>query len=1406
MGHRSIILLVGAMCTFVACNVSALGLGKITLDSALNEPLNAKIELFEVRDLIKEEIRVQIATREDFDRIGVDKTYFLSDLKFKVVMSESGSPHIQVNSQKLVREPFLNFLVQVQWPSGKLLREFTLLMDLPVFASEKVAPVQSTSSASSSQYSEPSQSYASEESSAPQQQSNPDYNPRSSYEQAPARPAAQEVAPTYTEDSYRVRSNDTLWEIAAAVRPDRSVSIHQTMLAIQRENPEAFINNNINLLKSGQILRIPDRADMADLGRRAAVREVAVQNAAWSDGGEVGDAELSGSNAYAGSADDITEPEGRLTLSSPDETYDSSEGRASGGAADSSTEALENELAITMEQLDKSSRENGDLQSKVSSLEEQIETMERMLEVSNESMRALELSVQQNADAAERRAADDALLADDANLDDSSIDESSSELTLGEYEESTSDGSDLAESGESIESSDEFGVSEGIDDSADALSDATEDLAGESSDAVVDDVAEIPAPTVKPNSKRVVSTPPQPEKGIVDILLENILYIVAGIVVLAAGVFFLLRQKSSDEDDFDGFMEDHGLEENQSFEAPLEETPLEDDIDLGSFDGEAQPASDDVVEDELEELEDLDPEAQTEDVVTEADIYIAYGRFDRAEEMLTAALSSDPSDQDVRLKLLEVYSSQGDAERFDPHYAKLRAFASPSNIERAEALRESIPHTAEFDEDSFDTSDVSKYTDNNLQPEPEPESGSDSDSVGGGLDLGDELSVDLGDELSMDLDIPSDDGADEFSLDLDGLGDVSGDEENSEISLDLGKSEGDATDDFSLDLDLGDLDSDGDPDSAFNLDLPEDTEGNKVDEVVTVDLSDSADGGLDSLDIEFDLDASDSEGLDLDFDLGGDEEDTEISPKPELDVLDDDLSSGLSLDLGSTSASSDDSDSLDDLDLDLNLGRDEGGSGLGGSLDLDADLASLDAELDLSLDGDAIDSKGLDVEDSDVTVIRGRPEKLSVDLPDDLSADLDEEPLTVLDDELSVEPVDGSMSGDSSDVMDLGDLDLGDTDLGDLDLGDTELSLDLDDGSESGGAAFDLEADLASLDDDEISIELDDENSDTSLDLELDDAELSIDLDADSELAIDLGDGADLNLDLGGDSELSGDLSDDVADSGVDLDLNLSPQEKAEPELSLDLDDDLSLPNFDLEADLGSTEEDLNLSSGVSAVSGDTVINEALNDEYIEQKLSEDADLDMNFDEILPLEDGVEADPGLDSFPEVDSQEDEEELDLSSLDKELDALTAGVDDAEPAGSSVDTPLMDEPITDFDAFDDDLEKDEANAETVKSDHVSDKSVEDMGEDTMFEQAIQEVPQAESGGVEFELPEVDPDDVDDDDLDFLSDSDETATKLDLARAYIDMGDQEGARDIIKEVLGEGNDQQKSEAEGLLSRIEG
>jgi len=1138
MGHRSIAWLISALFAFFASDVLALGLGKIKLESALNQPLNAEIELFEVRNLAEEEIRVKIASREDFERIGVDKIYFLSDFKFKVVLDGPGSPYVKVTSVKLVREPFLNFVLQVQWPSGKLLREYTLLMDLPAFSQEAPPVVQPSTPAV---LADPSPAQRQPPSGATE------YNPRSRYEGAPPRPSAAPVTPTYTEDTYRVQSNDTLWEIAEGVRPDSSVSIHQTMLALQRENPEAFIGSNINLLRAGQILRIPEREEISSMTQREALREVASQNSSWSGETEVADAQLSGTSVYDDYDTASTSREGRVKLTAPDDTYGSAEGRASGDSAASSIDALENELSITLEQLDKSSRENTELRSKIESLEQQIETMERMVEISDENLRALELSAKQSGET-------------EATLGEAEIEGISSELS-GQLASDTETGIEEGPGGTFDEevSDDTSVLSEELESRSpgEGLTSDYQDeqVAGESFESAQEEAT--PTPTPQPDPMRVVSPPALPGKGIIDIILENVLFIAGGVIVLAGGAFFLLRQKSDDDEDFDEFMEQHGLEERHA-DVATDEEPIEDDIDLGDF---SEQTDESPVEEEIQEDFDTvsESEAQTEDVVAEADIYIAYGKFDQAEEMLIKALGKDGRDEDVRLKLLEVYSTQGDAESFDPHYAKLRAFASPSSIDRAEMLRSNIPNVAEFDESSFDISDVTNMPT---------------------LDATER-------EAEVSLSVESEAAASEEDLD-----------------------------DLSLDLDLGDMDSDEGIDNGFELDLAGETAGNALDLP-----SGRAEEG--ALDLDLDLDLSETgDSLDLELDLPDDESHT--------------LRADETVDVGDLSG---------DSDFDL---EDSSGDELSGALSIDVDL-----------------------------------------------------------------PASGT-----NDADEFGDLDL---ELGDL---DDSLSSSLDD-------------DLAALD----------------TEFELSDADAQED----------------------------------------DTVMRERPREV----------DEISSVNedFDLAADLSKLDEvGLNPSVGSSEVSSDTVVNEALDDEYIEQKLSEETEGDLNIDDALPLEADA---PGQTQALDALDIENEADLDLSSLDQELDALTSGLGDIETS-SDADAGAMEEPITDFDDYEDDLEKNEAMAETVKSDHVADDNIDEMGEDTMFDQAINEVPAAESSDGEFELPEVNPDDIGDDDLDFLSDSDETATKLDLARAYIDMGDQEGAKDIIREVMGEGNDQQKAEAEGLLARI--
>jgi FimV-like protein len=123
------LLLVGGAVTYSAL-APALGLGDITLHSALNQPLRADIALVDIGGLEEGELSVSLATADEFSRAGVDRVFFLNDLKFTPVLRGNRSL-IRVTSSKPVNEPFLNFLVQLNQPNGRLLREYTVLIDPP---------------------------------------------------------------------------------------------------------------------------------------------------------------------------------------------------------------------------------------------------------------------------------------------------------------------------------------------------------------------------------------------------------------------------------------------------------------------------------------------------------------------------------------------------------------------------------------------------------------------------------------------------------------------------------------------------------------------------------------------------------------------------------------------------------------------------------------------------------------------------------------------------------------------------------------------------------------------------------------------------------------------------------------------------------------------------------------------------------------------------------------------------------------------------------------------------------------------------------------------------------------------------------------------------------------------------
>jgi pilus assembly protein FimV len=229
----------------------ALALGELTLNSALNEPFDAEIRLLAVRPGELREARVGLASREAFARAGMDRALVLNLLDLEVQERPDGRAAIAITSRDPIKEPFLSFLVELTWSDGRLVREYTLLLDPPGYAAP--AGVQAPRVAPSA---------------------------RGTVAAAPAPRAPAQAARTYGP----TRRNDTLWAIAERVRPDRSLSLQQVMLALQRANPDAFRDGNVNRLRTGRVLTIPESAEMARMGKAEARGEFSRQYQAWKAG------------------------------------------------------------------------------------------------------------------------------------------------------------------------------------------------------------------------------------------------------------------------------------------------------------------------------------------------------------------------------------------------------------------------------------------------------------------------------------------------------------------------------------------------------------------------------------------------------------------------------------------------------------------------------------------------------------------------------------------------------------------------------------------------------------------------------------------------------------------------------------------------------------------------------------------------------------------------------------------------------------------------------------------------------------------------------------------------------------------------------------------------------------------
>ncbi|MDR7294907.1 pilus assembly protein FimV [Pelomonas aquatica] len=267
-----------------SASVQALGLGKLNVQSALGETMRAEID---VTSLTAEEaatLKVRVAPAESYRASGVEYNPVLTSTQVQVAR-QNGRTVLRVSSDRAIQEPFVDVILELTWSSGRLVREYTLLFDPPSLP--KPAPVITAPPAVAAA---PATSASSEAVPAPAPAVTTAL-PRTPSASAPApiavaRPPVAAPAPmrppvAAAASEYRVRAGDSLSKVAARTQVG-GISLDQMLVGLFRNNPDAFIDGNMNLLKSGAVLQVPSSETLANVSAPEARRVILAQSADFS--------------------------------------------------------------------------------------------------------------------------------------------------------------------------------------------------------------------------------------------------------------------------------------------------------------------------------------------------------------------------------------------------------------------------------------------------------------------------------------------------------------------------------------------------------------------------------------------------------------------------------------------------------------------------------------------------------------------------------------------------------------------------------------------------------------------------------------------------------------------------------------------------------------------------------------------------------------------------------------------------------------------------------------------------------------------------------------------------------------------------------------------------------------------
>ena len=657
----------------------AAGLGKMRVYSALGEPLSAEIELIAISAEELASMTARIAPKEVYADQGLDRPAVLGAIKVELVNNPDAPPVLKLSSQKPVNDPFLDMLIQVEWASGKVLREYTALLDPPSYNTNNA--VAENASNQPVFVTDPQQTVKPPSGQPVGKIGKIRKQPSAPVETKP-QTGANSNSSTYAtaasqkgEESYQVRSGDTLSGIAARTQVE-GVSLEQMLVGLYQSNQDAFVGKNMNRLKAGKILRVPDAATLQSISQTEAVKEIRLHTADWNayrnqlagtvaQSAPATEAATRQENASKGTITAPAQDKGALPAPGPRDVLKLSKSdqvATKSATPDGKGPGSQDEVNARKEESIAHDLALKEANERVAALEKQIQDMQKLLQLKNQSAP----QVQKDTAPAPPPAAEQAAPA-----------------TVPQ-----------------------------------AAPTAPPPAAGtaEPSAAPAPPVTTpqpettAPAPTKplppKPLPPKPVAVEPVAEPSMLDTLLgalgdnKLLLGVAGGGLIVLGGAGFLysrMRRRKSIESVEQSVLKTAGLRPNTVFGNTAGGTVDTGDISfLTDF---SQGAGGDMID-----TGDVDP-------IAEAEVYLAYGRDAQAEEILKDAIIKDPTRYELHQKLLEIYAGRNDIGAFeataselystlgadDPHWPKIAELGrklEPENPMYAVGANESTAKTA----------------------------------------------------------------------------------------------------------------------------------------------------------------------------------------------------------------------------------------------------------------------------------------------------------------------------------------------------------------------------------------------------------------------------------------------------------------------------------------------------------------------------------------------------------------------------------------------------------------------------------------------------------------------------------------------------------------------------------------